>query len=41
MYLEKEKKQIIYAYDAGYSDGMYENGLDNGKQYYKETYKKD
>lgn len=37
---EKEKKQIIKSYEDGYSDGKYENGLDNGKEYYNETFKK-
>lgn len=39
--LQKEKQQIIDAYDEGYSDGMYENEYDKGEQYYEETYKKD
>ena len=39
-YLEKEKQNIIDAYDVGYSVGMYETGLDTGKQYFEETFKK-
>lgn len=38
--IEAEKQQIIDAYDTGYSDGLYENGLDTGKEYFKQTFKK-
>lgn len=42
-YLEKEKQQIIEAYDLGSLEDLQhpdENVIYNGKQYYKETYEK-
>jgi hypothetical protein len=39
IYLEKEKEQIMNAYDAGWSDGFDDKDLN--AEYYFETYGKD
>ena len=39
-YLEKEKQQIIDAYEWGVSDEQRGNAYENGNEYYKNTYEK-
>ena len=37
-YLEKEKEQIIDAYEIGYDNNEYPSIMQTGKEYYNQTY---
>ena len=39
--MEKEKEQIIDAYEIGYDNNEYPSIMQTGKQYYNQTYNND